>query len=182
MALPAGRVGVKPDQVDWQGNIIGGGGGGESLLPRVQSLETNVEMLHENVEGLEDQVGTFEFLTQDGVAGYKKTGADTFHPFRRIEEYTVTHNNANLVEVTRQDTPDLIFSYLVPSTGAVQNDFLLKEANTSLGAHGTGASAGGNHTGCITMVRDVSTGVSIISHKSFNSNYYGTFNIILVWY
>lgn len=42
MALQAGRVGVKKDQVDWQGNIIGGGGGTD-LTPRVIALENEIK-------------------------------------------------------------------------------------------------------------------------------------------
>ena len=66
MALQAGRVGVNKNQVDWQGNIIGGGGG-SSVQPQIDQIKS--------------QIGTFEFSVVDGVAGYKKTGADTFTPF-----------------------------------------------------------------------------------------------------
>ena len=66
MALQAGRVGVNKNQVDWQGNIIGGGSG-SSVQPQIDQIKS--------------QIGTFEFSVVDGVAGYKKTGADTFTPF-----------------------------------------------------------------------------------------------------
>ena len=66
MALPAGRVGVNKNQVDWQGNIIGSGSG-SSVQPQIDKIKS--------------QIGTFEFSVVDGVAGYKKTGADTFTPF-----------------------------------------------------------------------------------------------------
>ena len=66
MALQAGRVGVNKNQVDWQGNIIGGSGG-SSVQPQIDQIKS--------------QIGTFEFSVVDGVAGYKKTGADTFTPF-----------------------------------------------------------------------------------------------------
>ena len=65
MALQAGRVGVNKNQVDWQGNIIGGSG--SSVQPQIDQIKS--------------QIGTFEFSVVDGVAGYKKTGADTFTPF-----------------------------------------------------------------------------------------------------
>ena len=66
MALQAGRVGVNKNQVDWQGNIIGDSGG-SSVQPQIDQIKS--------------QIGTFEFSVVDGVAGYKKTGADTFTPF-----------------------------------------------------------------------------------------------------
>ena len=66
MALQAGRVGVNKNQVDWQGNIIGSGSG-SSVQPQIDQIKS--------------QIGTFEFSVVDGVAGYKKTGADTFTPF-----------------------------------------------------------------------------------------------------
>lgn len=64
MALQAGRVGVNKNQVDWQGNIKGSG---SSVQPQIDQIKS--------------QIGTFEFSVVDGVAGYKKTGADTFTPF-----------------------------------------------------------------------------------------------------
>ena len=64
MALPAGRVGVNKNQVDWQGNIKSSG---SSVQPQIDKIKS--------------QIGTFEFSVVDGVAGYKKTGADTFTPF-----------------------------------------------------------------------------------------------------
>lgn len=66
MALPSGRVGVNRNQVDCKGNIIGNGSG-SSIQPQIDEIKS--------------QIGTFEFLVVDGVAGYKKTGADTFTPF-----------------------------------------------------------------------------------------------------
>lgn len=169
MALPAGRVGVKPDQVDWQGNIIGGGGGSE-LTPRVEHLE--------------GQVGEFEFLVQDGVAGYKRAGADTFHPFRRIEVYKVTHNNTNFVEVTRFDEtflPSYVFSFISQEkeAGQVQNDIMTPYNYTSSGAHGTGPAVGGTHTDGLIIRQDDNQ--AVISHKALNSNYYKEFTVVLVW-
>ena len=64
MALPAGRVGVNKNQVDWQGNIKSSG---SSVQPQIDKIKS--------------QIGSFEFSVVDGVAGYKKTGADTFTPF-----------------------------------------------------------------------------------------------------
>lgn len=66
MALPAGRVGVNKNQVDWQGNIKNSGSG-STIQPQIDQIKS--------------QIGTFEFSVVDGVAGYKKTGADTFTPF-----------------------------------------------------------------------------------------------------
>ena len=64
MALPSGRVGVNRNQVDCKGNIIGSGSSAQTQIDEIKS-----------------QIGTFEFSVVDGVAGYKKTGADTFTPF-----------------------------------------------------------------------------------------------------
>ena len=64
MALQSGRVGVNKNQVDWQGNIIGGG---SSVQPQIDQIKS--------------QIGTFEFSVVDGKAGYKTSSTGEFAPF-----------------------------------------------------------------------------------------------------
>lgn len=65
MALQAGRVGVNKNQVDWQGNIIGGDG--SSVQPQIDQIKS--------------QIGSFEFSVVDGKAGYKTSSTGEFAPF-----------------------------------------------------------------------------------------------------
>lgn len=66
MAIEAGRVGVRADQVDPYGRIKGGGGGTD---PAVTKLQT--------------QVGTYSFRTnpEDGSAQYRKSDEDEWKNF-----------------------------------------------------------------------------------------------------
>lgn len=66
MAIEAGRVGVRADQVDPYGRVVGGGGGTD---PAVTKLQT--------------QVGSYSFRTnpEDGSAQYRKSDEDEWANF-----------------------------------------------------------------------------------------------------
>lgn len=134
MALQAGRVGVRKDQVDYQGKIIGGGGGAD-LTPRVEHLE--------------GQIGTFEFSVQDGVAGYKKAGADTFHPFRQVYVNKGIRVTTAGTEFDVGFVPDIVFTFINGNQGAVQLDYWTK--GFTRGARGTGTSSGGFTNDLVTV-------------------------------
>lgn len=76
MALPAGRVGVKADQVDWQGNIKGSGG--SDLEPRVVALEDSVEALEDSVDILMSAGIDKKYKIGNLTSGYSQQLLDNF--------------------------------------------------------------------------------------------------------
>ena len=80
MALAAGRVGVAPDQVDNNGHIIGGGGGGS--VDAYTKSETNA-LLAEKADqsDLTANSKNFVFAYSNGQYGYKAGSTGAFTPF-----------------------------------------------------------------------------------------------------
>ncbi len=68
MALRAGRVGVRPDQVDAQGYIIGsGGGGGGSKFKRTLLADT----ISDNVVTLSESYKNYDLILLIGSIAYQ---------------------------------------------------------------------------------------------------------------
>lgn len=67
MALKAGRVGVRPDQVDAQGYITGSGGGGGSKFTRTLLADK----IADNVITLSDSYKNYDFILLVATIGYQ---------------------------------------------------------------------------------------------------------------
>lgn len=88
MALKAGRVGVRPDQVDKQGYITGGGGGGGSTeVLKIDTLRAAAAFAAEEVLTLSEAYTDYDLLIL--VASYDDVGGSyvmsTTYPVKAIK-------------------------------------------------------------------------------------------------